>query len=165
MVMFVKKTLVLLLILFLCTLILLNPVQAKPIDSSTLLANSFKFDQKTIEFVGEAIGEIMKRGNYAWVNVHDGQNAIGIFLKYEDAKKIKYLGRYLIKGDIIWVKGIFNRSCKVHGGDTDIHALEFKVIKSGYLLKENISKIKAIFAVVIFFLGSFLMWIVFRNKW
>ncbi len=66
---------------------------AKPIDSNTLINNAFKYDGKFIEFQGEAIGEIMKRGNYAWVNIHDGSNAIGVFLKYEDAKKIKYLGK------------------------------------------------------------------------
>lgn len=45
-------------------------------------------------------------------------------MKYEDVKKIKYLGRYFVKGDIVLVKGIFNRSCKVYGGDIDIYVLE-----------------------------------------
>lgn len=27
-------------------------------------------------------------------------------MRYEDAKKIKYLGRYRVKGDIVYVKGI-----------------------------------------------------------
>lgn len=145
--------------------VFVQPALANPVDSTTLLNNSFKYDGKTVEFQGEAIGEIMKRGKYAWVNIHDGQNAIGVFMKYEDAKKIKYLGRYLVKGDIVLVKGIFNRSCKVHGGDTDIHALEVQIVKRGYKVQESVDRTKAIFAILIFSVGSFLMWLVFKNKW
>jgi len=75
------------------------------------------------------------------------------------------LGRYLVKGDIVLVKGIFNRSCKVHGGDTDIHALQVQIVKRGYKMQEQINKTKAAFAILIFSLGSFLMWVVFKNKW
>jgi len=107
----------------------------------------------------------MKRGDFAWVNVHDGQNAIGIFMKYEDAKKIKYLGRYLVKGDIVYAKGIFNRACKDHGGDLDIHAKQVEIVKRGYKMYERVDKARAVFGIGIFLIGSFLMWIVFRNKW
>jgi len=160
-----RKICVLTILVLVYLKIFVQPALANPVDSTTLLNNSFKYDGKTIEFRGEAIGEIMKRGKYAWVNIHDGQNAIGVFMKYEDAKKIKYLGRYLVKGDIVLVKGIFNRSCKVHGGDTDIHALEVQIVKRGYKMQEQINKIKAAFAILIFSLGSFLMWVVFKNKW
>jgi len=138
---------------------------AKPIDSNTLINNAFKYDGKVVEFQGEAIGEIMKRGDFAWVNVHDGQNAIGIFMRYEDAKKIKYLGRYRVKGDIVYVKGIFNRACKEHGGDLDIHAKQVEIVKRGYKMYERVDKARAVFGIGIFLIGSFLMWIVFRNKW
>ncbi|ADQ47160.1 hypothetical protein Calkro_2337 [Caldicellulosiruptor kronotskyensis 2002] len=138
---------------------------AKPIDSNTLINNAFKYDGKFIEFQGEAIGEIMKRGNYAWVNVHDGNNAIGIFLKYEDAKIIKYLGRHGVKGDTVYVKGIFNRACREHGGDLDIHAYQIKILKRGYEIEEKVDKIRLVIGILIFTVGSFLMWTVFRYKW
>ncbi|ADQ39798.1 nucleic acid binding OB-fold tRNA/helicase-type [Caldicellulosiruptor acetigenus I77R1B] len=160
-----RKICVLTILLLVYVKVFIEPAFANPIDSTTLLNNTFKYDQKKVEFQGEAIGEIMRRGKYAWVNIHDGQNAIGVFMKYEDAKKIKYLGRYLVKGDIVLVKGIFNRSCKVHGGDTDIHALEVQIVKRGYKMQEQINKTKAAFAILIFSLGSFLMWVVFKNKW
>jgi len=163
--MILKKILLLTILIFVNLICLFHYAFAKPVDSTTLLNNSFKYDGKIVEFQGEAIGEVMKRGKYAWVNIHDGQNAIGVFMKYEDAKKIRYLGRYLVKGDIVLVKGIFNRSCKVHGGDTDIHALQVQIAKRGYKMQEQINKTKAAFAILIFSLGSFLMWVVFKNKW
>lgn len=62
--------LVMILIGFLIKL-LQETASAKPIDSSTLINNAFKYDGKVVEFQGEAIGEIMKRGDFAWVNIHD----------------------------------------------------------------------------------------------
>ncbi|WAM33959.1 hypothetical protein [Caldicellulosiruptor morganii] len=138
---------------------------AKPIDSNTLINNAFKYDGKIVEFQGEAIGEIMKRGDFAWVNIHDGQNAIGIFMRYEDARKIKFLGRHRVKGDIVFVKGTFNRACKQHGGDLDIHAQKVEIVKRGYKMDEKVDRKRAVLGIGIFLLGSFLMWVVFRNKW
>jgi len=142
-----------------------NTVFAKPIDSTTLINNAAKFDGNEIEFQGEAIGEIMKRGNFAWLNVYDGQNAIGIYMPYSEAKKIKVLGKYLVKGDILKIEGTFNRACKIHGGDMDIHAKKVEVIKKGYKIYKPISILKAVLGIGLFMVGSFLMWYVFRNRW
>lgn len=153
-----------LLILFVAK-ISVQAVFAKPVDSNTLINNALKYNGKIVEFQGEAIGEIMKRGNFAWVNIHDGQNAIGIFMKYEDARKIKYLGKHLVKGDIVFVKGILNRACKEHGGDLDIHAKQIEIVKRGYKISEKVDRLRAVLGIGIFFIGSFLMWLVFKNKW
>uniref|UniRef100_A0A7C5Z115 DNA-binding protein n=1 Tax=Caldicellulosiruptor owensensis TaxID=55205 RepID=A0A7C5Z115_9FIRM len=160
-----RKILLLTILIFVNLICLFYYAFAKPVDSTTLLNNSFKYDGKTVEFQGEAIGEVMKRGKYAWVNIHDGQNAIGVFMKYEDAKKIKYLGRYRVKGDTILVKGTFFRSCKVHSGETDIHALDVQILERGYKLQEKIDMKKALFAIMLFSAGSILIWFVFKNKW
>lgn len=160
-----KFWLILLILIEFVAKISVEAVFAKPIDSNTLINNAFKYDRKMVEFQGEAIGEIMKRGDFAWVNIHDGQNAIGIFMKYEDAKKIRYLGRYRVKGDIVLVKGIFNRACKEHGGDLDIHAKQVEIVKRGYKTFEKVDKLRAILGMGIFLIGSFLMWIVFKNRW
>lgn len=142
-----------------------NITLAKPIDSTTLINNAAKFDGKEVEFQGEAIGEIMKRGNFAWVNVYDGQNAIGIFMPYNEVKKIKVLGKYLVKGDMLNIKGTFNRACKVHGGDLDIHAKKVEIVKKGYKIDQPTNNLKAILGIGLFMVGSILMWYVFKNKW
>ncbi len=111
---------------------------AQPVSSTDLIEHAKEYNGKVASFQGEAIGDIMKRGNFAWVNVNDGQNAIGIWLKSDLTKGIKYTGRYKFKGDIIEVKGKFNRACIEHGGDLDIHADNLRVIKPGFATEEKL---------------------------
>ena len=43
----------------------------------------------------------MVRGEYAWINVNDEKNAIGIWIKKELIKDILYTGSYKAKGDLV----------------------------------------------------------------
>lgn len=106
---------------------------------STLLSNSSKYNGKNIRFIGEVIGEPLGRGDYKWINILDEEgNAIGVWLKVELIKEIKYYGKYKVKGDIVEVEGIYHSICNEHGGDTDIHANSINLIKKGYLIKEQV---------------------------
>lgn len=98
-----------------------------------LIENEKSFDGKIVTIKAEAVGEPMKRKDYTWVNVNDGTNAIGIWMKNSDAAKVKFYGKYEEVGDILKIKGIFKRSCNEHGGDTDIHALQAEILKKGSL--------------------------------
>ena len=104
---------------------------AQAVSSTELISNAKHYDGKVITYQGEAVGDIMPRGDYAWVNLNDGNAAIGIWARKADLKDIIYLGGYRVKGDVIEVTGIFNRSCVEHGGDLDIHAQEIKKVSSG----------------------------------
>jgi hypothetical protein len=98
-------------------------------------------------YQGEAIGDIMLRGEHAWVNVHDGKNAIGVWVKKDLAGNITFTGSYKFKGDIIEVEGTFNRSCAMHGGDLDIHAEGIAVIQRGRAVDEVVSLSKQKWAI------------------
>lgn len=89
------------------------------------------FDGKTVKISGEAIGESMKRGSYTWINISDGTLPMGIWMKNEDADKVKIFGDYHHKGDVVEVAGVFYRACSEHGGDMDIHADSIVIIKKG----------------------------------
>lgn len=104
---------------------------AQTLSSLELINNAKQYDGKTVTYQGEAVGDIMIRGDHTWVNLNDGYAAIGVWARKTDLKDIVYLGGYRTKGDIIEVIGIFNRSCPEHGGDLDIHAQEIKKILSG----------------------------------
>jgi len=95
---------------------------AQSISSAELIDNAKQFDGKTVVYIGEVIGDIMIRGEYAWVNVNDGKNAIGVWINKDLIKDIHYMGSYKFKGDVVEVSGTFNRACLQHGGDLDIHA-------------------------------------------
>jgi len=111
---------------------------AQPVTSSQLIENAKQYDNQSVVFQGEAIGEVMRRGNFAWVNINDGTNAIGIWVSEEMSKEINYLGSYKAKGDILEVEGIFHRACPQHGGDMDIHAQVIKKIQAGHAVKETL---------------------------
>lgn len=136
---------------------------AQPVSSADLINNATRFDAARISYEGEAIGDIMYRGNFAWVNLHDGTNAIGVWLEGDAAKTIQRTGSYQSKGDWVEVTGTFHRACIVHGGDLDIHAETVRVIKPGrpYAEKLNVRKIN--FALVLLvILGA--VWILKQLK-
>jgi len=113
-----------------------------------LIENSKKIDNSKITLKGEAIGEAMTRGNHSWVNISDGSTAMGIWIKYEQAQSIKNFGKYGYKGDIVKINGTFNRACKEHGGDMDIHASSVEIIDDGGRVIIPISNNKKVVAIV-----------------
>jgi hypothetical protein len=108
--------------------------------SADLINNARDYDAKTVIYSGEAIGDIMARGAYAWININDGANAIGVWIKKELAGGISYTGSYQARGDWVEVKGEFQRSCREHGGDLDIHAQTLNIISSGAEALHGINK-------------------------
>ena len=111
--------------------LIVHTAYAQSISSAELINNARRYDGKVVNYRGEVIGDIMMRGQYAWVNINDGQNAIGVWAAKALIKNIVYKGSYGFKGDVVEITGIFNRSCPEHGGDLDIHAQSICKITSG----------------------------------
>lgn len=126
---------------------------AQPLSSSELIQRAAEYDQKAVIFEGEVVGEVMRRGNYAWANINDGLGAIGVWLPLELAAQITAAGSYGVRGDWVEVSGIFNRACPMHGGDLDIHAQSLRILSKGASCKERLHEGKrnlaAIFAGVL----------------
>lgn len=114
-----------------------------------LVENGKSFDGKKVVVQGEALGEAMERGKYAWVNISDQTNIMGIWMKLDDTKKIRFFGDYKHKGDIIKVSGAFNRACREHGGDMDIHSTTVEIVEQGHQVQEDVSNFKMVGALVL----------------
>lgn len=127
-----------------------------------LVENAGSTDGKTVTVMGEAIGELMERGDYAWININDGTNAMGIWLKLSEAQKINFFGDYKYKGDIVEITGIFNKACTEHGGDVDIHCSNIKIIENGYSVQLDVHFIKIILTVFFIALAAILAIIYFK---
>jgi len=121
-----------------CYSLLATLVYAQPISSSDLINNAKQYDGKTVVYAGEVIGDIMPRGEFAWVNVNDNENAIGIWIDADLTKDLLYTGSYKSKGDWIEVTGVFHRACLEHGGDLDIHAQKLTKISQGRFISEEV---------------------------
>lgn len=126
--------------------ILCSVCYGQVISSSELISNAKQYDGKSVVYAGEVIGEVMVRGKYAWINVKDSKNAIGVWMPRDLTRDILFTGSYKFKGDEVEISGIFHRSCQEHGGDLDIHAQDLRRVNIGYLVPEklNFNKIKAV---------------------
>jgi len=132
------------------------------IDINELIENEKELDGQKVTIQGEAIGESMNRGDYSWINMNDGTNAIGIWLKRSEAAKVVHYGNYDNIGDTVKITGIFYRACKEHGGEADLHSSSLEIIEKGYQVKETITSAKVITAIVLIILALFSF--VFLNK-
>lgn len=122
--------------------ILHSSCYAQPVTSSELINNSKEYDGKSVVYEGEAVGDVMRRGQFAWANLNDGENAIGIWVSQELASQITHTGSYKYKGDRLEVTGIFHRACPEHGGDMDIHAQAMRKINPGEKTPETMDTSK-----------------------
>jgi len=130
-------------------ILLANSAAGNSVTSDDLINNAKDFDKKEVVYSGEVIGDRMKRGEYTWINVSDGANSIGVWVRSEEVGKIKFTGKYNFTGDVIKVTGIFNRACAEHGGDLDIHVNKIEVIKQGH---PNVTKINYLIIIISSFL-------------
>ncbi len=121
----------------------------EPVSSTELIERAKEFDGKEVLYEGEAIGEIMARRGGAWVNLNDGENAVGIWADNNILSLVSYAGNYEARGDWLQVRGIFNRACRLHGGDFDIHALNVIKLREGRLVKHRLVARKQRLAVIL----------------
>jgi hypothetical protein len=135
---------------------------AQPLSSTELINKAKEYDGKSVVYAGEAIGDVMVRGDFVWVNLNDGENAIGVWLDKELAKEIKYTGSYQAKGDRLEVTGVFHRVCIQHGGDMDIHAQNIRKISPGKLVEEKLDTVKRNFTFIL--LGILFLVLIFVRR-
>jgi len=130
-----------------------NLACAEGVSSEELIKDYRLYEGKEVVFAGEVVGDVMLRGEYAWVNLNDGINAIGVWVKAGLARQIQYSGSYKAQGEWSEVKGIFNHSCPLHGGDLDIHAESLRRVEPGTRTEERLDlnkrKIAFIFAAIL----------------
>ena len=121
-------------IIFILMCLFLSLARGETVSSFNLLKNAEKFDMKVVRYQGEMVGDVMRRGNYAWVNLSDGSGVISVWCKLELTDAVKFKGDHHTRGDTLLVEGKFHRFCLEHGGDTDLHAVDVQVVKPGEVI-------------------------------
>ncbi len=154
-----------LIIIFFVALIPARISFAQELSSNELIKNAKQYSGLTVTYCGEVIGEVMLRGAFAWVNINDGDNALGVWMDASLASQIKFTGNYKSRGDNLEIVGIFNRACLEHGGDLDIHAQGIRKIANGRVVPEGINLDKRNLALILL-VALFLIWILtlFKKK-
>jgi len=144
---------------------LVPAISAQAPTSSELIKYAKQYDSRIITYSGEIIGEVLRQGEFVWLNINDGENALGVWVDAGLVKEVFLAGSYKTRGDRIEITGVFNRACAQHGGELDIHAQSLRKIGSGRIVKEklNVDKINLSFIL----LGALLLvWILtlFKHK-
>ena len=147
--------------------IFLSLAPAETVSSVRLLKNAENFDGKLIQYQGEVVGDVMRRGEFAWVSLSDDHGVISVWTRNELTNKIRWTGDYKTKGDILLVEGEFHRFCIEHGGDTDLHARKLQVVKSGETTQHPVNRkelLSALSLVGIAVITGFIYTFFFRNR-
>ena len=115
------------------------------VTSNDLINKAGDYDGKEIIYTGD----VLSRGEYSWINVFDGSNAIGVWVQRDDISAVAVLGSYTMHGDTVRITGIFNRACPEHGGDMDIHAASIEIVQVGYAVSHKVAVWKFILGPVL----------------
>ena len=134
------------------------------VNSNDLIDHAKDYDGTTIVYSGEVVGDILYRGDYAWLAVSDGNNTIGVYATAEQAKQISFVGGYGMRGDVIRVEGVFHRACAEHGGDMDLHADSVSVVTVGAAAPVAFSRPVVILAIALPLPAAFLLFIVWKRR-
>jgi hypothetical protein len=119
------------------------------VSITSLIEDMKKYDDQQVTIEGEVIGDIMVRGDRAWITVNDDPYSrrsieeggalvgmsnvgIGVWVPASGARQITVLGGYKNRGAKVRLSGVFHRACAEHGGDTDIHAGTLEIIQPGH---------------------------------
>lgn len=134
-------------------------------SSGELVEEPKRFDGTEVEFTGEVIGEVMVRGENAWIHINDdayylknveegaklgGYNSgMAVYLPAGLTDPITFYGDYKHEGDVVTIRGTFNAACAEHGGDMDIHADDLSVDLPGRSVVDEVMPWKLALAAVL----------------
>ena len=159
-----QKTLLLLIVLLLLLMPAVALAEDASVSSNDLIDHAKDYDRTTIVYEGEVIGDILNRGNFAWLNVYDGSNTIGVYVTAEQAKQISFIGGYGKKGDTIRITGVFHRACAEHGGDLDIHASSVVRLCAGNRVNMPLSRLTTILSIALPLPAGLLLLLVWKRR-
>jgi hypothetical protein len=159
-----KKALLFIIALFLLLVPALALAEIESVSSNDLIDHAKDYDNKSVIYEGEVLGDILFRGDYAWLAVYDGSNTIGCYVTKSQAEQITYVGGYGKRGDTVRVEGVFHRACAEHGGDLDIHANTVTVLVEGDVVALPLSKLITILAIALPLPAAGLLLLVWKRR-
>lgn len=130
---------------------------------SELINGKQLYNNLTVRFQGEVIGQRLSKTTHVWINILDSEgNAIGAYMPRTLSNQIQHYGTYQTTGDKVLIEGIYHSKCDEHGGDTDIHVEKLVILERG--TPRNTDKIKTPLVVGCFTLFSITMLLVYLKK-
>jgi hypothetical protein len=125
------------------------------------------FDGLEVSFVGEAVGDVLRRRGGAWVQVnddayallvgpvvghreHEGFNSgLSVWLPDGLHERIETVGRPGVRGDVIDVRGILHQSDPDDGGGITLRAESLEVVADSVEVEPPFHALQAVVAAVL----------------
>lgn len=152
------------LIAALLSLIVASSSHAQGFKLNDLIEKAKELDGQEVTVTGEALGDVMIRGDDGWINIGDGTNVIGIRAPAALLRQIGHAGRYQWKGDTIRVTGTFFRMDPQSGGDLDIHARTLEIIEPGAPVSHSVRPSRAVWAAIMSLAGALTGGVLWRRN-
>lgn len=125
------------------------------VSSNDLLSCPRAYDGKLVRYTGEPVGEVLERGDHAWVQLNDGaysqtaplplrpdfagSNAgIGARLPEDGVEEITHVGGPRRRGDIVAVEGRFHRALPDTADTMAIDADRVQRLRSGERIEHRV---------------------------
>lgn len=150
------------------------------VTSEKLIENADRYDQKTVTYQGEVVGDILGRGDHAWITVNDdhyskramkkyaelkgGNTGIGVYCRRDQLEQVRFLGSYRTAGDFIEVTGTFYRANQEFGGDLCIVADRVMILREGHSMDDNRFGAMPFVALALIVLSAWIGFILLRRR-
>lgn len=144
-----------------------EPTPVGRVTSSQVVECPSVFDGHAVVFIGEVIGDVLRRDGGAWVLMNDDDYALeagplrshgellgynsglSVWLEGDVADLVDEAGGPDRRGDILLVRGVVNRTDPADGGGLTIRAFEGEVLVEGEPVRVPLHTGQAIVAVVL----------------
>jgi len=140
-------------------------LHAQGYSLNDLIERAAEVDGQVVTIRGEAVGDIMVRGERGWVNINDGTAAIGIWAPAEQLRQIRHTGRYGVRGDTVEVTGTFFRMDPMHGGELDVQADALVVATPGAAHPASLKTGRVVWALVFALTATLAVILLRRRRW
>lgn len=145
-------------------------------QSGTILSCPFLFDGLLVTYVGEVVGDVLRRDGGAWLLVNDdayalevgpltaggeprGTNSgVTVWLPEEYLEFVDEPGRQDVRGDVIQVTGRVNRADPADGGGLTIRAEDAELLADAVELAIPVHWNQVVAAVVLAIVALALLW-------
>jgi hypothetical protein len=145
----------------------LVPEPGSLVTSNDLLDCPHVYDGEEVRYEGEAVGALLRRGDGAWVQLNDdvyaglpgplaahrdyqgGNAGVGVLLPVHVADEVAVVGGPHHHGDVLEVRGTFQRIDSVHREAAVIIASDGHVVRGGRPIEDPILTDRVIAATVL----------------
>jgi hypothetical protein len=126
-----------------------------------------RFDGRLVTYIGEVVGDVLRRDGGAWVQLNDDAYALGpgplpghrnfsgtntglaVWLPDEFAELATRPGRRDVRGDLLAVEGVLHRADPNDGGGLTIRAQSARLVATGFTVGHQVHREQARIAVVL----------------